>query len=85
MKIVVFWFEFDWSLLGRFDNKSGWHQAITWTNGDSVQWCIYVALGGDELMSCVLYVRYICPSSYVAFMISNSGLFLAFKLLYFEQ
>ena len=24
-------------------------QAITWTNADLVYWCIYVALGGDEL------------------------------------
>ena len=26
-------------------------QAITWTNDDPVHWCIYAALGGDELMS----------------------------------
>ena len=25
-------------------------QAIIWTNDDPVRWCIYVALGGDELM-----------------------------------
>ena len=25
------------------------HQAIIWTNADPVHWCIYVALGGDEL------------------------------------
>ena len=25
-------------------------QAITWTNADSVHWCIYAALGVDELM-----------------------------------
>ena len=24
-------------------------QAIIWTNADSVYWCIYAALGGDEL------------------------------------
>ena len=24
-------------------------QAITWTNADPVHWCIYAALGGDEL------------------------------------
>ena len=25
-------------------------QAITWTNADPVHWCIYAALGEDELM-----------------------------------
>ena len=29
-------------------------QAITWTNDDLVHWCIYVALGGDELTHCSL-------------------------------
>ena len=24
-------------------------QAITWTNADTLNWCIYTALGGDEL------------------------------------
>ena len=28
-----------------------WLQAIIWTNTDSIQWRIYVALGGDELIS----------------------------------
>ena len=31
-------------------------QAIIWTNDDPVHWCIYAALGGDELKNC-------CPSS----------------------
>ena len=26
-------------------------QAITWTNDDPVHWCIYVALGGDDLIA----------------------------------
>ena len=26
-------------------------QAITWANADSVHWCIYAALGGDEFMT----------------------------------
>ena len=25
-------------------------QAITWNNADPVHWCIYAALGGDELI-----------------------------------
>ena len=25
-------------------------QAIIWTNADLIHWCIYVALGGDELI-----------------------------------
>ena len=42
--------------MGLIDNKSAlvqvmaWRQAITWTNDDPVQWRIYAALGGDELM-----------------------------------
>ena len=26
-----------------------WRQAIIWTNADLIHWCIYAALGGDEL------------------------------------
>ena len=26
------------------------YQAIIWTNADPINWCIYAALGGDELM-----------------------------------
>ena len=26
-----------------------WRQAITWTNDNPVHWCIYAALGGDDL------------------------------------
>ena len=25
-------------------------QAIIWTNAEPIHWCIYVALGGDELI-----------------------------------
>ena len=25
------------------------HQAIIWANADPIHWCIYAALGGDEL------------------------------------
>ena len=31
------------------DIKPNRRQAITWTNADPVQWCIYAALGGDDL------------------------------------
>ena len=34
-------------------------QAITWVNDDPVHWCIYAALGGDELRE-VLVMRMIC-------------------------
>ena len=32
-------------------------QAIIWTNADPINWCIYAALGGDELTSCQIYHR----------------------------
>ena len=34
-------------------------QAITWTNGDPVHWCIYAALRGDELTQWCHMVTYI--------------------------
>ena len=30
-------------------------QAITWTNADPIHWCIYAALGGDELIGITWY------------------------------
>ena len=37
-----------------------WHQAIIWTNADKIHWCIYEALGGDELIS--FSVSACCPA-----------------------
>ena len=63
MKTFVFWFEFHWSLFqnGPVDNiiqvsigsgnglPQNKQQVITWNNTEPVNWCIYEALGGDEL------------------------------------
>ena len=56
------WLKFPWSLFlsvqltifsigsdnGLVPNRQ---QAIIWTNGDAVHWCIYAELGGDELIT----------------------------------
>ena len=54
MKSVVFWLKFHWSLFLRVQLIITKHwfsrrQAIIWSNADLIHWCIYVALGGDEL------------------------------------
>ena len=59
MKIIVLWLKFHWSswrpswqyLSIGFDNGlvPNRRQAFIWTNADLTHWCIYVALGGDEL------------------------------------
>ena len=36
-------------------------QAIIWANADPLDWCIYVAQGGDELQN----KQYTCPISIV--------------------
>ena len=65
MKMLEFQFKFHWNLLLRVQLTISqhwfrwycwsrlvpiWWQAITWTIDDQVHWCIYVALGGDELI-----------------------------------
>ena len=61
MKSFIFQFEFQLRLFLRVQLTINqhclgnglspvWRQAITWTNADSVQRCIYTALGGDELI-----------------------------------
>ena len=61
MKSFVLWLKFNWSLLLRVQLTITHHwfynglppnrqQAIVWTNGDLIHWCIYVALGRDELI-----------------------------------
>ena len=41
-------------------------QAIAWTNVDPVHWCIYAALGGDELMQWnLVIVRSIDSTTYM--------------------
>ena len=60
MKSFIFWFNFHWSLFlsvqltitqdwSRYNGLVHW-QAIIWTNADSVDCRIYVAVGGDELI-----------------------------------
>ena len=41
-------------------------QAITWTNAYPIHWCIYVALGGDELIKwwCYLDIMVVKDLSY---------------------
>ena len=59
MKSFVFWLKFHQSLFLGVQLKIIQHwfrQAIIWTNADPVHWCLYVALGGDELSE-VYYTR----------------------------
>ena len=48
------WFEIDEKLYLSVDNclATNRRQTIIWTNDDSVQWRMYVALGGDILKAC---------------------------------
>ena len=60
---VLCFLKFHWSLFLRVQQPrigsddglvpNRW-QAIIWTNADSVRWCIYAALGGDELILLML-------------------------------
>ena len=60
MKIFVFWLKFHWSLFLRVQLTIAQHgldnglapnrrQAVIWNNADPIHWCIFVALGEDEL------------------------------------
>ena len=59
MKSFEFWLKFKFVHKGPINNSSIGsdnglapfrRQSIIWTSGDPVRWCIYAALGGDELM-----------------------------------
>ena len=49
MEMIKFKFKFHWNLFPRVQVTINQQQGITWTNDDPVHWCIYAALGGDEL------------------------------------
>ena len=60
MKKLDIWLKFHWRLFLRVELIMTQHwfsnglalnrrQAIIWSNADPFQWCLYVALGGDEL------------------------------------
>ena len=53
MKSFVFWLRYHWSLFLRALSTiiQHWHQAIIWTNADLIHWCLYAALGREELIS----------------------------------
>ena len=61
VQLTITWYWFRYWL-----GPNRW-QAIIWTNADPIQWCIYAALGGDELitswlikwphLSCKLFIQ----------------------------
>ena len=58
-------------------------QAIIWTNADLIHWCIYVALGGDELM-CKITGRSTHMVSELLFMASRTSWYFSHTFAYLK-
>ena len=72
MKSFAFWLIFHWSLFLRVQLTITQHcldnglalnrwQAVIWINADLIHWCIYAALGGDELIAVIKAMQDISP------------------------